>query len=99
MLYYKLENQEVVECSLEEWMDCFAGDRLIAFNKINDVTVSTAFLGLDHTFIHIFMDGKPLVFETMIFGGKYDKDCSRYSTYKEAEIGHLKMVKKAMEPE
>ena len=97
MLYYKLENQEVVECSLEEW--AFKRDCVIAFNKINDVAVITVFLGIVHTFMHIFMDGEPPVFETMIFGGKYDKDCSRYSTYKEAEIGHLKMVKKAMEPE
>ena len=46
--------------------------------------VSTVFLGIDHN----FGDGPPLLFETMIFGGKYDNWQDRYATREEALAGH-----------
>ena len=39
-------------------------DRHIGNTKIGDVTVSTTFLGLNHA----FGGGKPVLWETMIFG-------------------------------
>jgi len=30
----------------------------------------------------------------MVFGGEWDQETDRYSTWKEAENGHKKMVKK-----
>ena len=51
--------------------------------------VSTVFLGIDYG----FGAGEPVLFETMIFGGKHDGFQNRYLTWKEAEKGH----KKAME--
>ncbi len=48
------------------------------------VTVSTVFLGLDHSFGH----GDPILWETMIFGGDHDGYQQRYSTYKDAFAGH-----------
>lgn len=65
--------------------------------------VSTIFLALDHNFLE---NGKPLLFETMVFPfpmtWKYDQRWDhkfsdiqkRYSTWKEAEIGHRKVVAK-----
>lgn len=52
--------------------------------------VSTVWLGIDHS----FDDGSPLIFETMVFGGRDwgDLDCARYSTFAEAYAGHLTMV-------
>tara|TARA_Y100000310_G_scaffold247602_1_gene253239 strand:- start:17773 stop:18003 length:231 start_codon:yes stop_codon:yes gene_type:complete len=48
-------------------------------------------LGLDHSFV----GGKLLIFETMVFDKDREEiDVERYSTEKEALVGHLKMVKK-----
>jgi len=54
-----------------------------------DCRVSTVFLGLDHSFRG---EGPPDIFETMIFGGPLDQETRRYSTWDDAEIGHLEMV-------
>lgn len=64
-------------------------DRRVNQTRIGDVRVSTVFLGLDHN----FGNGKPLLFETMIFGGNRDSYQERYSTWKEAEKGHREAVK------
>ena len=56
------------------------------------ILVSTVFLGLDHGF-----GGVPMLFETMIFGGKHDMFQERYTSLQEAEEGHalaLELVKK-----
>lgn len=73
-------------------------DRHIKRTKIGPYTISTVFLGLDHS----FGEGKgPVLFETMVFeGGKdssaekssLDGQMARYCTKKEAEEGHDKMV-------
>lgn len=46
----------------------------------NSVRVSTVFLGLEHN----HGEGKPHLFETMLFGGPFDQDCKRTSTWNEA---------------
>ena len=59
----------------------------------NGKWISTVWLGLDHN----FDEGEPLIFETMVFKNKsnYDElDMERYSTLKQAVVGHEKMVKK-----
>lgn len=76
-----------------EWARWFeTANRHIAKTELpNDVCVSTVFLGLDHSF-----GGKiPILFETMIFGGEYDRYQERYASWEEAEIGHLRAVKLA----
>ena len=66
--------------------------RSIAFTKINEEEcLSTAFLSLDHS----FRGDKPMIFESMWFGGKNDGEQRRYSTKKEALFGidfHLKRI-------
>lgn len=55
------------------------------------VSVSTVWLGINHNFSH----GKPLIFETMIFGPDgypYDEACQRYATEAEAIMGHRRTV-------
>lgn len=50
-----------------------------------EAEVSTVFLGIDHGF-----GGRPLLFETMVFGLKEDaQPCWRYATWLEAEAGHV----------
>ena len=89
---YILEGRKVVPCpDLLTWAKWFEkADRHVADDIKGQVRVSTLFLGLDQNF------GKrpPLLFETMIFGGQYDGDIERYSTWEEAERGHKIMSKK-----
>lgn len=70
---------------------CNAGERKIARTEMADnVVVSTVFLCLDHKFGSEYEP--PLLFETLIFGGLHDGEIQRYSTWKDAEKGHSKMV-------
>lgn len=55
--------------------------------------VSTVFLGIDHQ----YGSGKPILFETMVFGGLLDGEQVRYCTWEEAEAGHEEMVKRVKE--
>lgn len=79
------ENVKTVP-DMETWAKQFNGmaNRRVAKDAANGVTVSTVFLGVDHQ----FGGGRPLLFETMIFGGEFDQECERYSTAAEARIGH-----------
>ena len=64
--------------------------RRVDFTEVGPgITVSTVFLGIDHSFGR---RGPPLVFETMTFddyGGDY---CRRWSTWDEAVAGHAEAV-------
>ena len=91
--HYILKGKEAVPVGLMEWATWFENfdNRSIASTDLFDgkVTVSTVFLGIDHSFMD---DGPPLIFESMIFGGVDDNECIRYATYAEAEAGHLRLV-------
>ena len=92
-LFYVLRDREPVKVdSVEQWAREFEkSDWKVAETKLPGVQVSTVFLG----FGHAFAGGPPLLFETMIFGGKHDEYQARYSTWEEAEKGHeiaLKLV-------
>lgn len=66
------------------------GERRVAADLLcGGVSVSTVFLGLDHGFSLFNTRGhRPVLFETMIFGGRDDGECHRYCTWAEAERGH-----------
>jgi len=66
---------------------------LLHLKKQEPVRISTVFLGLDHNFSGT---GPPLLYETMIFGGKYDQHQQRYATKAEALAGHKKCVMLAL---
>lgn len=69
-----------------KWMQ--EHDRAVAKSSVGDNLISTVFLGLDHS----FTGGVPILFETMIFGGKHDQYQDRYSTWAAAEAGHVHAV-------
>lgn len=81
-------------CDLMTWAKWFEeqlpGQRKIGDTTIGEAKVSTVFLGLDHS----FGDGPPLLFETMMFGGKLSDEMDRYSTRAEALEGHEVMVRR-----
>lgn len=60
--------------------------RQIRYDEIDEIEVSTVFLGLDHS--HSMDPMRSLLFETMVFGGPDDGSQERYSTYEEAIQGH-----------
>lgn len=63
-------------------------DRTVAQSMVGATRVSTVFLALDHG----FLNNLPVLFETMVFGGPLDRQMKRYSTWLDAEKGHLEMV-------
>lgn len=60
-----------------------------------DCRVSTVFLGLDHNYEE---DGPPILWETMVFGGKLSRAMMRCAGSREqAEAMHNAMVRKVVE--
>ena len=77
----------VAEPDILAWSSWFEkADGRVARDVIGDVEVSTVFLGIDHS----WDDEGHLLFETMIFGGKYDEDQDRCATWEEAEAMHAR---------
>jgi len=70
-----------------KWKEDFTNN-IVKQEEANGVEVSTVFLGVDYRFDG---DGAPILFETMVFGGKLDGEEDRYCTYTEAEDGHVRM--------
>ena len=87
--YYVLDGHEPRPVSdVLAWARFFENlaARIVAKTLIGDVEISTVFLGLDHQ----LDDGPPLLFESMIFGGKHDQWVERCSTWRQAEAQHEK---------
>ena len=68
----------------------------VGSTKVGNAWVSTVFLGVNYNFAE---HGRPIVFETMVFGGSLDNEQERYATWDEAETGHAAMVKRVSEKE
>lgn len=60
----------------------------VCFTRCDPYEVSTVFLGLAHG----YHNGKPLLFETLVFGPNQVEQGSRYSTWDEAVAGHARFV-------
>ena len=93
---YTLNRHEPVRCndlrSWKAWME--SPQRLIQETSLEDqpqnpVRVCTAFLGIDVS----FGVGEPILFETMVLGGKWDRELFRYYTWKAAYEGHAAIVR------
>lgn len=88
--FYILDGKTPVQVSgVQEWATNYERNNSVARDTFGKVLVSTVFLGLDHS----WDGGKPLLFETMIFGGKHDQYQTRCSTWDEAIIQHEEACK------
>ena len=89
--YYILDNNgETVATDAMSWAKWFEeNNRVLIRSNFTDGTISTVFLGLNHQ----YGEGPPLLFETLVFGGKLDGKMNRYSSKEEALIGHGYMMK------
>jgi hypothetical protein len=100
--FYTLVNHQPVAIeSMMKWTDEMMRRRWLAKHSavdpwrvaetiIGGVRISTVFIGLDH---RLFGDGPPVLFETMIFGGKLDEFQDRCCTWDEAEAMHAEAVR------
>jgi len=104
IFHYILEKGKIKRAGLIEmakWFEQNPAARSVDKTTINDeVWVSTTFLCIDHNFLCFAEpwegvkaeDKRPILFETMIFGGEYDKYQVRYHTLVEAKKGHWEAV-------
>jgi len=69
------------------WFEDFE-NRRVAKTEVGGIEISTVFLGINHN----FGSGRPLWFETMVFGGALDQEMDRYTTLEEAVLGHERLV-------
>ena len=101
MRYYKLDGHTAIRVeTLKAWADEVAQhDRIaaltgidpwrVAVTKIDDVVISTVFLGLDY---RMSRRGPPLLFETRVFAGSLDRFQNRCATWDKAETVHAEAV-------
>ena len=91
--WYILKDKTPVPISnVVEWAMWFQladadGSRVVGNWTFGDTHISTVFLGIDHQ----FGGGPPMLFETMIFGGTQAGYQARYSTWDEAQEGHMEI--------
>lgn len=87
-----------VECSnLMEWGYWFENhrrDRQLAYTTVDDIMISTIFLGLDF-FAPINIEHVPILWETWVSGRGYDST-QRYSARQAALNGHYETVEIVM---
>ncbi|MGH9268981.1 MAG: hypothetical protein ACRD0D_12500 [Acidimicrobiales bacterium] len=62
--------------------------RVVAEDWIGEVEVSTRWLGFDQS----FRGAVPIIFETIVFGGRMDQYKRRYTTEDAAVSGHAQIV-------
>ena len=91
--WYILDNNnKPIPASITEaadWLEESSDRRTVKRDEIGDILVSTVFLGLDHSWTP---GGKPVLWETMIFGGEHNQYQERYTSYKDALEGHKKAL-------
>jgi hypothetical protein len=84
-----IETNDLLEWG--RWMQVC--NRQVAVDQVGDAKVSTVFLGLDHS----FGDGLPVLWETMVFGGKLDGEQDRYTSREDAVKGHAAILQRVKE--
>ena len=93
MWYLLDENKQPYKVSIEELTALYKNPdmKLVKQDTIDGVFVSTVFLGLDHAWSED-PNHKPVLWETMIFGGEYDDYQERYTSHQDALEGHQKAI-------
>ena len=103
--YILNEDHTIEAVDLKTWAEWYENSdearrvkRTVYNDPVNDneIVISTVFLGLDHSFSN---EGPPILFETMVFGGRFDQEMERYATWDQAVRGHDIMVRKVISRE
>ena len=91
-IYILREGQPVPANDANEWAQwCLThrAERLVAEEWVGEALVCTSFLGIDVNLLGAI----PILWETVVWGGKYDKYVRRCASRKEAERGHRETVR------
>jgi hypothetical protein len=91
--YYILKGHKAIKADLMTWARWFETakmTRIVKQSETDNGEISTVFLGLDHGLTR----ARPILFQTMIFGGTLDGQQERYSTWEEAEAGLQRWLEK-----
>jgi hypothetical protein len=78
------------------WFGSSEEQRRVALDDLGELgRVSTVFLALDHNFSPMQdpLTYRPILWETMVFGGPHGHEMRRYMSREAAERGHAEMVK------
>ena len=89
--YILTTDNEPVAVSVTEaaqWMEDNPERKAVKQDHVDDVFVSTVFLGLDHSWSNKGL----ILWETMIFGGINDQYQERYNSYEDALEGHQRAI-------
>lgn len=95
MFEKKFYNRDGKEISQEEWAELkndYDYAKIGHFETLANgekIRVSTVWLGINY---NLNLDGDPVLFETMVFGGRNNGLMRRYSTELEALLGHSEIV-------
>jgi hypothetical protein len=102
-LYYDWDGQPI---TMEQWSALRkAGGIHVGLTRLGQLgDVSTVWLGLDHGYPAPWgNDERPVIFETMVFGGPLAGEMVRYTSREEAKFGHdfmvMRLTNLAGEPE
>lgn len=94
--YILTTDNEPVAVSITEaaqWMEDNPERKAVKQDHIDDIFVSTVFLGLDHSWNNKGNNKGLILWETVIFGGEHDQSYQeRYSSYEDALEGHQKAI-------
>ncbi|MEM9885463.1 MAG: hypothetical protein AAF849_06190 [Bacteroidota bacterium] len=94
-MYYILKDKNPVACeSIVEFAEWYkTPNRFLKKDKIEDYTISTIFLGIDHNHQD---KGDPILFETLVTTDVFENkvEIDRYSTWEEAMNGHDRLLNK-----
>lgn len=95
MSWYKLDknNNPVKARDIDDymkWHDENIDKVTVMRQDVDGITISTVFLGLDHSYPGD--NTKPLLWETMIFGGEHDQYQERYYSFDDAVDGYFKAL-------
>jgi hypothetical protein len=87
------KNKPVLKDVLEaaKWLDENPSRKIVKQEYVDNIHISTVFLGLDHSWPWN-KDKTPILWETMIFGGEHDEYQKRYTSYEDALEGHQEAV-------
>jgi hypothetical protein len=98
---YILEGTDALPCEdISAWKaqmekrERWIGDTAMEDANQCPVRICTVFLGLDMN----FGVGEPVLFETTVLGGHYDRELYRYCTWQEAATGHAIIVERIKAP-
>ena len=84
------DNQPVAVSVTEaaQWMEDNPERKAVKQDHVDDIFVSTVFLGLDHSWSNKGL----ILWETMIFGGINDQYQERYNSHEDALEGHQRAI-------